>query len=115
MKKIIKYSIKTFSEYPGPRFIQQGANSGEEFFSKILDDLFNKTIEENAVLEINLDGTAGYASSFLDEAFGRLVNKYSSEKVNKHIKLISVNEPDWIDLIINQTFLEWEKKRISKK
>jgi hypothetical protein len=107
-----QFSIaKDFTIYPGPRYKIQGEDSGQKFFEDILDSLMRNAIQEKFTLEINLDGTAGYASSFLDEAFGNLVMKYGKENVIKHLVIISIMEPDWIDMIFNETIPEWEKKR----
>lgn len=63
--------VKDFSEYPGPRFASLGTNSGEEFRDKVLAPAIKEHGAEN--VSVNLDGTFGYGSSFLDEAFGGLV------------------------------------------
>lgn len=63
------------------------------------------------VLEISLDGTSGYASSFLDEAFGNLVYDFSLDKVKSSISIVSEEEPEWKDMIENESFNEWEKRR----
>ena len=71
-------------------------------------------IEEGGKLEIDLDGTAGYASSFLDEAFGELVLKYSMGVVLRHLLVVSELEPDWKEMIFKETIPEWEEKRLEK-
>jgi len=55
--------------------------------------------EKGEKLEIDLDGTEGYATSFLDEAFGGLARKYGKEKVIKSLVFISYEEPYLIDEI----------------
>jgi hypothetical protein len=113
--EIIRINIvKDFSEYPGPRYIEQGSDSGEKFFKEILDIKMSEAIENGLMFEVDLDGTAGYASSFLDEAFGRLTLKYSKEMLIKHLKIISNDEPDWIEMIFNETIEEWENRRLEQ-
>ena len=50
-------------------------------------------------LVIDIDGTEGYATSFLDEAFGRLSKKFGKDEVWNNIEIISIDEPDWIEEI----------------
>ena len=112
-KEEINFSIADkFTIYPGPRYKKQGENSGQKFFEENLDGLMRTAIEKDQTLAINLDGTAGYASSFLDEAFGNLVLKYTKEIVLNHLKIISEIEPDWKEMILEETIPEWEQKRI---
>jgi hypothetical protein len=59
---------RDFSRHTGPRFIDQGPFSGEKFRKVLLAEL-----KKNDVLTVDLDGTTGIGSSFLDEAFGGLV------------------------------------------
>ena len=59
---------RDFSRHPGPRRIGQGPNSGEKFRKMLL-----KALSSNEKVIVDLDGTSGIGSSFLDEAFGGLV------------------------------------------
>lgn len=119
MAKEVSYNILDFTEYPGPRYEDQGEDSGEQFYKEKLKPLFEEIIEksktdgEDVLLVINLDNTAGYASSFLDEAFGNLSYDFGQELVKKHIRLISDQEPDWIEIIMNETIPEWHKKKLT--
>lgn len=77
---------RDFSVFPGGRTPDDGPNSGEEFREKHLIPAL-KTKEK---LQIELDGTRGYGSSFLEEAFGGLVRcGYDKEKLLKQITFIS--------------------------
>ncbi len=76
-KKII--IAKDFSKFPGPRYIRQGPNSGELFRDTKLYPAFIEAYEKGSKLEIDLDGVAGYGSSFLEESFGGLVRKLVRE------------------------------------
>ena len=58
-----------YSRYPGGRHISGGPFSGEDFREKFLIPLWKKN--ERVIIE--LDGTRGYGSSFLEEAFGGMV------------------------------------------
>ena len=93
-----------FSKTPNARYKTDGPNSGEEFYEIILKKAFEKTFGNNEILEIDLDGTEGYATSFLDEAFGRLARDFGSQKVWNKISITSNDEPDWIDEIKSYIF-----------
>jgi hypothetical protein len=90
--KIIK--VSDFSKAPGGRFRKNGPSSAEEFRDDILipaiESLGPKFEEE---LVIDLDGGFGYASSFLDEAFGKLPEKYGPRKGILNIRFKSDEEP----------------------
>lgn len=68
---MITLKVLDFTEFPGPRHENIGAFSGERFRDEILLEAIKKHGINN--IEINLDGTAGYGSSFLEETFGGLV------------------------------------------
>jgi hypothetical protein len=90
-----------FSRTPGPRLKKQGVFSGEAFRDEILLPKFQEAVQQNQKLIIDLDNTAGYLSSFLEEAFGGLVRLGNNPAlVKEHIKIISEQEPFWIDDII---------------
>lgn len=107
------FSIIDYSQSPGPRYCAQGADSGEDFYHKKLNALFTAAFQEQVLLIITLDGADGYASSFLDEAFGNLVYDFGAEIVNKNLVIISQDEDVWIDMLKNETIPEWEKRRLS--
>ena len=114
-RKKRKLILSGYSEYPGPRYCEQGDCSGEDFYHKVLNDAFASAFNDNEILSINLDGTAGYASSFLDEAFGNLVFDFSQNTVTSNIELVSKQEPDWKVMIIKEVFPDWENRRLSNK
>jgi hypothetical protein len=96
-----------FSETPGARHRTDGDFSGQEFFEDILEIKFN-SLKKNEILIIDLDGTDGYATSFLDEAFGGLARKYNKDVVLKKLKFISNEEPFLIDEI--KSYINAEEK-----
>ena len=111
MKKEIEIKVIDFAEYPGPRYKSQGPNSGQEFYEKILKIKFQEVLDNNYnFLIVDLDGTAGYASSFIDEAFGNLLNDYKYEVVKKKLKIVSLEEESWEDVIFNETLPQWFNK-----
>lgn len=60
---------RDFSRAPAGRYISDGPNSGQRFREQMLIPALNRS----DVLLLELDGTRGYGSSFLEEAFGGLV------------------------------------------
>jgi predicted GNAT family N-acyltransferase len=97
-KHFLKIS-SDFSETPGARYYTDGHDSGQEFYDKILQHAFKEALEDNTKLTIDLDGTEGYATSFLDEAFMRLTREFGKDEVLSHINIISTEEPDWVSEI----------------
>lgn len=112
-QKNLNFSIIDFSQSPGPRYCCQGDDSGELFYHNILNKEFAKAYRADVKLVVILDGTDGYASSFLDEAFGNLVYDFSAKIVKTHIDIVSNDEDVWKEMIENETIPEWEKRRIS--
>jgi len=74
--------IQDFSDTPGGRCRSQSEFSGEEF----RDDIIRPALRASGELEIDLDGAVGFPASFLDEAFGRLV-ELEGRDVFKRVKL----------------------------
>lgn len=58
-----------FSKTPAGRHLTDGPFSGENFRETFL----LPALQDGSNVEVNLDGTLGYGSSFLEEAFGGLV------------------------------------------
>lgn len=107
--------ISEYSKSPGPRYCYQGDDSGEDFYHSQLNEKFKISIDLECKLIVNLDGPDGYASSFLDEAFGNLVYDFGLERVSKHVEFISLEEPEWIDMLVNETYVQWESRRVNNQ
>jgi len=84
---------KDFSETPGPRARDEGDFSGDEFLEDLLRPAFVEAKEHGATLTIDLDGTEGYATSFLESAFGGLAREFDSAEILKVIVFKSDDEP----------------------
>lgn len=111
----ITINISDFSISPGPRYYEQGDASGEIFYVQVLKKAFEDATTRHAKLVVVLDGVDGYASSFLDEAFGNLVYDFGASKVRDALQLVSEEEPEWKDMIFNETVTNWEKRRKEHK
>lgn len=99
--------VKDFSVAPGSRKKIEGRNSGEEF-REILEPVFKDFVAHQRKLKINLDGTIGYATSWLEEVFGGLARKYGKEKVLEILDFTSEEEPYLIEDI--KAYIENAKK-----
>lgn len=86
---------RQFSPHPGPRYRKQGRHSGEEFRQDVLLRLLPKCDR----LVVDLDGTSGFGSSFLDEAFGGLIRSegMSKEEVRRRIVIKSDMDSSYLD------------------
>lgn len=84
-----------YTKKPGGRNISEGDFSGEDFRIKILLPKYKETKKNQEELVVVLDGGFGYATSFLEEAFGGLVRELHDPDILK-IKIISDEEPSWI-------------------
>lgn len=86
-----------FSQYPAGRYRVDGAFSGEVF----RDDMLEPKLRAYDVVEVDLDGSMGYGSSFLEEAFGGLVRlrKFTKEALHKKLKFHYEEDPFVIDEI----------------
>lgn len=85
---ITKLSVaKDFSEFPAGRHPDDGPYSGERFREEFLAPNLKPN---QPILEIDLDGTMGYGSSFLEEAFGGLVREHglNFETLEGRLKLL---------------------------
>ena len=103
--------IKDFTEYPGLRHSSISDDSGEEYYHSTLNHAFKNSYEKKQRLVINMDFTAGYAPSFLDEAFGNLIYDFGLETVNNLLEIVSEQEPDLKEMLISETFPQWEQRR----
>ena len=77
-----------YTKTPGARHKVDGPFSGEDFREKYLEKYFNN-LGDDSIITIVLDGTAGYGTSFLEEAFGGLARKYGKDKCLKRLDFIS--------------------------
>ena len=90
-----------FSTTPGARLKSESKYSGEEFRDKLLKPKFEYALKKDEKLLVNLDGGYGYATSFLEEAFGGLARYYKNDKnkINKILHIITFKSDDEPSLI----------------
>jgi hypothetical protein len=98
----MKLKISTdFSTAPGPRKISEGKFSGELFKREKLLPIVLKAIEAKDRLCIDLDGTSGFGTSFLEESFGGLIREdgIPLKVLNETLRFVSEDEPELLDEI----------------
>lgn len=98
MDRII-VKISDFSKFPGSRYRDEGrkAHSGQEFREDILEPRFKEALNLGKKILIDLDGTIGYGTSWLEEVFGGLARTFGSTKVLSILDFKSEEEEYLID------------------
>lgn len=91
-KIVIK--VSEFSRYPTGRYREHSNSSGEEF----RDDYLLPALKKSSSVVIILDGTEGYGSSFLDEAFAQIPesNDFSLKDIRGRVEFVSESDPSLI-------------------
>lgn len=85
---------RDFTRFPSGRYKRLSKTSGEEFRERFLLE----PLRRGEAVTVDLDGTVGYGSSFLDEAFGgtaRLLH-FSPEKIRSLLTIRS-SDPSLVD------------------
>lgn len=78
-----------FSRFPSGRYKRNGDTSGEGFREKFLEG----PLQRGEHLVVDLDGTVGYGSSFLEEAFGGVVRhlRLKADYILSHLTIKSTD------------------------
>ncbi|WP_419171979.1 STAS-like domain-containing protein [Halobacteriovorax sp.] len=97
MTKQVIINVTEFTTTPGARYYSDGEFSGQRFRDEFLVPAFHENRESEIV--VNLDGTEGYATSFLEEAFGGLVRLKDPRIDIERLSFISHENPFIIDEI----------------
>ena len=85
--------VRDFSRTPGARSSDEGQHSGEKFLKEVLRPRFQEAVSNRVRLHVDLDGVAGYATSFLEAAFGGLAREFGSDAILPLLVLKSEDEP----------------------
>lgn len=96
-----------FTPFPGGRYKKHGSGSGEEF----RETLLIPALRSRTPVLVNIDGAAGYPSSFLEEAFGGLIRRGFDRNQIRQLVKIEASAPYAIyrDLILR--FIDEAAKR----
>ena len=90
-----------FSRFPGGRYRTDGKFSGERF----RDEFLVPALKIYGTVVVDMDGTLGYGSSFLEEAFGGLVRECGFES-GELLKVLSIETSS---PILRTTVIEYIK------
>jgi hypothetical protein len=90
---------RDFSPTPGFRYISDGPKSGEEFRQLLLEPHFRPNA--SYPLLVDFDGVVGFATSFLEEAFGGLARIVDKETCLRRLEFKSEEDPLLIDEVIS--------------
>lgn len=90
---------KDFSKTPGWRTYEDGPYSGQEFYDKLLMDSYQDAQKQGVKLKVILDGSNGYTTSFLNEAFRLLGENFGADEVWDRLIIISNEVPKYIERI----------------
>lgn len=101
IEKIVIRISAEFANTPGSRNIEEGAFSGEEFLNNKLRPKFEEATANQTKILVDLDDTEGYATSFLEEAFGGLARIFGIQEVLNTLEFKSNDEPLLINEIIS--------------
>lgn len=115
-KDAIIVAVRDFSETPGPRSRALGEFSGEEFREKMLEPAFKRALEDRIGLVVDLDGTMGYSTAFIDGAIGELSRQYvrdggAPNEFEAMVKIKSDTRPWYVD--ISRQYIEAGRKELA--
>lgn len=91
--------VRDWTRTPGARYPSDGPYSGETFRTEVLLAAYDRAKSAGVKLVVDLDGVAGYATSFLDEAFGGVARLRDGRDLLLRLQLICNDEPDFEDEI----------------
>lgn len=86
---------KDYSRIVLGRWRRLGPFSGEDFYETMLLPMYCDAVKKGVQLEIELDGTKGYPSSFLDQSFGELAREKGVDNVRSVI-VFHANVFQWV-------------------
>lgn len=87
----MKISVaQDFSRFPAGRFREDGPFSGQAF----REDHLAPAMRSGESVEVHMDGTEGYGSSFLEESFGGLIHTEGMDKVEIRERLLVETEDE---------------------
>lgn len=102
---------RQFSKTPLGRYPTDGPNNGEKFRETLLAPSLRES--PGATVVVELDGTEGYGSSFLEEAFGGLVRHHGFRRRDLSRLSFVSNEDESLTAEI-QGYLEEELQEVEK-
>lgn len=112
MDNITLVIASEFSRCPGARFRSEGEFSGEEFRSNLLVPKIKEAVSKGVKLIVDLDGSAGYATSFIEESFGGLIRNdgFTFDELENVLIIKSDEDPTYVDDIKTYIKHAWEHR-----
>lgn len=92
MKRDKHISIaKDFSKFPAGRYFEDGPYSGQLFRTSLLAPALREALQSGHKVVVDLNGTPGFGSSFLEEAFGGLVRSegFTAAQIRSILDIVS--------------------------
>ncbi len=104
---------REYSRCPGARYDREGDYSGERFREHFLLPRLKEAIATGGMLEVVMDGSAGYSTAFIEESFGGLirVDGLSLQEIKNHLIIISEEDETYINEINFYLQNAWEHHR----
>lgn len=84
-----------YTRYPGGRLRKHGPYSGEAFREDVLWPLLQNKVR----IHVDLSGTYGFGSSFLDESFGEVGKRLGVSTCKERLVFSSDDDPTLVDLV----------------
>jgi hypothetical protein len=91
-----------FSPYPAGRFFSDGPDSGQRFREQFLVP----ALKQEGKIIVHIDGTDGYHTSFLEEAFGGLI-RFGHITANELLQRLEIVNEDSAYSIYKDLILEF--------
>lgn len=88
-----------FTRTPGWRTYDDGPFSGQQFYDDLLKVRFEDAKSKDVKLKVILDGSNGYTTSFLNEAFRLLGGAFGANEVWERLVIVSNEVPKYIERI----------------
>lgn len=84
--------VADFTTLPGARHRDDGDGSADEFFDKFVKEKLGEALSDKNTITIDLDGTMGYASSFVSQLALRVLGICNKPNVLEKVIHIKSNE-----------------------
>lgn len=106
--KAQRIRVASFSREPIGRYVTDGEQSGEAFRERVLIP----ALGDSDIVIVDLDGTEGYGSSFLEEAFAGTMRRLhlSAEEFRRRVQVVGEEDPSLLDEIAGY-ILEQERRQ----
>lgn len=97
-KEVCIIKVSDFTTLPGARHRSDGDGSADEFFDKFVEKRLNEALSARSTITIDLDGTMGYASSFVSQIALRVLGTCNKPNtIKKTVRIKSDEDPIQVD------------------